>query len=227
MNERTSTLYQHVLRGLAEECSQVEALDRTFVTFISDVRHIELDAFGNRLPQDWDHDWNRIASLLADIHAHAVSARNRLEHAVADGGDPLTEWMPVAEFENEVATLLAKRKGDATGLVPPEKQAAWKAGWAALESSFFTLRAHARSLQVKLELQRRFGKEKASEVAAELVEKLPEDLRDPEGVEAFEKASKQMQEDRDHIHGVWDMVKALLLWVETPEERARKIRAEK
>ena len=169
----------------------------------------------------------RIASLLAEIHGHAVNAHNRLEHAGAEGGDALAEWLPVAAIEDEVGALLAKRKGDATGLVTQEKRAGWEAGWAALETSFSTLRAHARSLQVKLELQRRFGKEKAAEIAAELVEKLPEDLRDPEGVEAFELAGKQLQEDRHHIHGVWDMLKAMLLWVETPEERARKIRSEK
>ena len=227
MNESTSTLYQHVLRGLAEECSQVEALDRTFVTFVTDVRHIEQDALGGLLSDDRHREWDRIASLLTEIHGHAVNTRARLEHPVETGSDPLAEWQPVAAIEDEVEGLLAKRKADSAEHVPEGKRAVWEAGWAALESSFSTLRAHARSLQVKLELQRRFGKEKAAEVAAELVEKLPEDLRDPEGLEAFEKADKQLQEDRDHIHGVWDMVKAMLLWVETPEERARKIRAEK
>lgn len=227
MNERTSTLYQHVLRGLAEECSQVEALDRTFITFVSDVRRIEHDAIGGVPHVDWEHDWNRIEALLSEIHGHAANARKRLEHPVPAESDPLAEWLPVAAIEDEVEALLAKRKraGDVT--VTAEKRPDWEAGWAALETSFSTLRAHAKSLQVKLELQRRFGKEKAAGIAAELVAKLPEDLRTPEGVQAFEKAGMQLHEDREHFHGVWDMVKALAMWVETPEERARKIREQK
>ena len=226
MNERAATLYRHVLRGLAEECSQVEALDRTFMTFVSDVRRTERDDAAT-LPGDWEHDWNRIEFLLAEIQEHAVNARRQLEEPAATGKDPLEEWMPVAAIEEEIEALLARRKTAGARLVTAEDRAEWEAGWAALETSVITLRAHARSLQVKLELQNRFGKKEAAEIAAELVEKLPEDLRDAESVEALEKAGRQIQEDRQHFHGVWDMLKALALWVETPEERERKIRTEK
>ena len=227
MNERTATLYQHVLRGLAEECSQVEALDRTFIAFVSDVRRMEQDAIGGAPHADWERDWNRIASLMTEIHGHATQAHKRLDHPVAAESDPLAEWLPVAAIEDEVEALLAQRKAAGEAMVTSDRRADWAAGWAALESSFSTLRAHAKSLQVKLELQRRFGRERAAEIAAELVEKLPEDLRNAEGAEALEKAGRQLHEDREHFHGVWDMVKALALWVETPEERARKIRGKK
>ena len=226
MNERAATLYQHVLRGLAEECSQVEALDRTFMTFVSDVRHIERDDAAT-LPGDWEHDWNRIEFLLAEIQEHAANARKQLELPAAATADPLAEWTPVAAIEDEIERLLAHRKAAGARLVTAENRAEWEAGWAALDTSVITLRAHARSLQVKLELQNRFGKKEAAEIAAKLVEKLPEDLRDAEGVEALEKAGKELQEDRQHFHGLWDMLKSLALWVETPEERARKIRSEK
>jgi hypothetical protein len=227
MNERTQTLYQHVLRGLSEECSQIEALDERFITFVSDVRRIEHDAIAGTLPQDWEHDWNRIGTLLAEIHGHAANARKRLEAVVVPESDPLAEWTPVAAIDDEIEALLAKRKAAATALVSREMQGDWEVGWLALEAHFATLRAHARSLQVKLELQRRFGKQKAAEIAAELAAKLPADLRNAEGVEALHKADEQLQEDRQHFHGIWDVVKALALWVETPEERARHIRKEK
>ena len=227
MNERTLTLYQHVLRGLSEECSQIEALDRRCITIVSDVRRIERDAIGSGIPEDWDRDWNRIGSLLSEIHEHAANARKRLEGPVAAESDPLAEWTPVAAIDDEVEALLGKRKSAAAPLVTPGMQADWETGWLALESHFSTLRAHARSLQVKLELQRRFGKQKAEEIAAELAARLPEDLRDAKGAEAMQKAGVQLQEDRQHFHGVWDVLKALALWVETPEERARQIREEK
>ncbi len=227
MNEKTLSLYQHVLRGLSEECSQIESLDERFVSFVSDVRDIERDAIAGAPPADWERDWTRIGTLLADIHVHAANARKRLQDTVSPDSDPLAEWAPVAAIDDEIEALLAKRKAAAAALVTPAKHADWEAGWMALESHFFTLRAHARSLQVKLELQRRFGKQKATEIAADLAAKLPEDLRDAKGVEALHKADEQLQEDRQHFHGVWDMLKALALWVETPEERARQIREEK
>ena len=77
---------------------------------------------------------------------------------------------------------------------------------------------------MKLELRHRFGQAKAAEVATALIAKLPDDLRDTPGTAAFQSAVEQLQTDRQEFKGVWDIVKALALWVEIPEERARKIR---
>jgi len=226
MNEKASTLYRHVLRGLAEECSQVEALDKTLTTFVSDVRRIEQDTVG-ALPEDWESDWNRIETQLAEIQKHAATARKQLEPPATAGSDPLAEWSPVAAIEDEMEALLAKRRMLGEQILTASDRADWESGWAALEMSVITLRAHARSVQVKLELQHRFGREEAAEITAKLVETLPADLNDARGAEAFEKAVEELKEDRQRFHGVWDMVKALALWVESPTERARKLRTEK
>ena len=149
MNERTLKLYQHVLRGLSEECSQIEALDERFITFVSDVRLIERDAIGSAVTGDWERDWNRIRTLLGEIHGHAANARKRLQEPVLPDSDPLAEWAPVSAIDDEIESLLAKRKAAATPLVPQEQRADWDAGWMALESHFSTLRAHAHAFRAR------------------------------------------------------------------------------
>jgi hypothetical protein len=223
MPERASTLYQHVVRGLSEEFSQMEALDKRFITLASDVRGIEQDAIDGTQSGDWARDWDRIESLLTTIGEHTANARNRL-NATTPADDPLEGWRMLAEVENEIDTLLTKRKAASAQFTASAANTDWEAGWLALESQFSTLRAHVRSVHVKLELQRRFGEQLAGEIATELAQRLPDDLRDAKGIEALEKAGKQLQEERSQFGGVLDILKALALWVESPEERARKIR---
>ena len=227
MNERASIFYQHVLRGLFEDWSQIEALDKTFTSIVSDARRIERESAVGALPADWERDWQRIEALLGEIRDHAAKARKRTTEPMAPGSDPLTEWQPVAVIEDELEALLEKRKAAGAALVTPETRTEWEACWLALESYATTLRAHARSVQVKLELRHRFGETQAAEIAAELAAKLPEDLRNPQGAVAFQTAVEQLQTERQQFRGVWDVIKALALWVEAPEERARKIRGEK
>ncbi len=223
MNERASTLYQHVVRGLTEECSEIEALDKSFIGFVSDVRGIERGGITDSLREEWEGDWKYIMSLASRIHEHATNARKGLEVSALES-DPLAEWSSVAAIEDEIEAALAKRKLAGARLVSTDRLRDWEAGWIALETCVAKLRAQAKSVQVKLELQNRFGKERAAEITTELVSKLPEDLRDAEGVEAFQKAVHEMQADQKLFHGAWDVVKALAMWVESPEERARKIR---
>jgi hypothetical protein len=224
MNERATILYQHVLKGLSEDWSQIEALDKTFSTIVSDTRRVERDTGAGALPGDWDRDWHRIEALLGEIRDHAAKARKRIGEPAASANDPSLEWEPVAALEDELDALLEKRKAAGAALVTPGTRMEWEACWLTLESYSTTLRAHARSVQVKLELRRKFGEAQAAEIAAELAAKLPEDLRDRQGAVAFQTAVEQLQTERQQFRGVWDVIKALALWVEAPEERARKIR---
>ena len=220
MKAHTTHMYQQVILGLAEEWPQIEALDKTLATLVADVRDIERGpALG---AADWNADWHRIETLLLEVRDHAARTRSRLATSDDVSGDAIEEWKHIVPIEAELERLLAARK--AANLTAPETRADWESCWLALGTYFATLCAHANSVQVKLELRQRFGKAKAAEVTAAILARLPEDLRDVPGSAAFQSAVEQLQTDRQEFKGVWDIMKALALWVETPEERARKIR---
>ena len=220
MNEHTSHIYQEVMRGLADEWTQFETLDKSLARIVADIRAIERD--GGPVPPDSEAEWNKIESMLSEILSHAATTRARVASADEITGDGIEEWKPVATLEYKAEHLLETRKKAAQA--KPEARAEWENCWLALESDFAMLRAHTKSVLVKLELRRRFGQAKAAEMTAGLLEKLPEDLRDNAGTEAFQAAVSQLHEEREKFQGFWDVVKSLALWVETPEERARKLR---
>ena len=220
MNEHTNHVYQEVMRGLAEEWSQFETLDKSLATVVADIRAIERES--GPMPPDSEAEWNQIQSILSEILSHAARTRARIAAPGEITGDGIEEWKPVGALEYKTERLLATRKEAAA--VKPETRTEWENCWLALESDFAMLRAHTKSVLVKLELRRRFGQAKAAEMTAGLLHKLPEDLRDNAGTEAFQAAVSQLHEEREKFQGFWDVVKSLALWVETPEERARKLR---
>jgi hypothetical protein len=220
MNEHTNHVYQEVMRGLAEEWPQFDALDKSLTTIVADLRGIERES--GSPPPEAETQWAQIEILLSEILDHAARTRSRIAGPGEITEDGLADWKPISLLENKVESLLAARKEGAQ--VKPEARADWETCWLALENDFAMLRAHTKSVLVKLELRRRFGQAKAAEMTAELMEKLPEDLRDAEGTEAFNAAVSQLHEESEQFQGFWDVVKSLALWVETPEERARKLR---
>ena len=220
MNEHTDHVYKEVMRGLAEEWNQFETLDKSLAAIVADIRGIE--RAGGTVPPEFEAEWNQIESLLSEILGHAAKTRARVASADEITGDGIAEWKPIGMLENKADHLLAARRKSA--VVKPETRAEWENCWLALESGFAMLRAHTKSVLVKLELRRRFGQAKAAEMTAGLLHKLPEDLRNSAGTEAFQAAVSQLHEEREKFQGFWDVVKSLALWVETPEERARKLR---
>jgi hypothetical protein len=226
MNATTSALYDQVLRGLAEEWKHIETLDRGFTQLLHDVRRVERHVYQDAPPPKWDEGWNRAESILREIHAHITHTRRLLSQgdtAVATG-TPLTEWEAIMGLEQELAGLLKQLRAASAPHVDATHQLEWEACWTELESYFATMQAHAKAVQVKLELRKRFGEAHASELTERVMSHLPDDLRSEEGIQAYQQAVVELQEEKQHFKGFVDVVKSLLLYFEGPEERAQRKR---
>jgi len=226
MNATTSAIYDQVLRGLAEEWKHIETLDRGFNQLLHDVRGVERHVYRDAPPPNWDHRWKRAENILAEIHTHITQTRrllNQSDSTVAVG-TPLTEWQAIMELERELAELLKELRAASAPHVEATHQLEWEASWSELESYFATMQAHAKAVQVKLELRKRFGEAHASELTERVMSHLPDDLRSQEGIQAYQQAVAELQEEKQHFKGFVDVVKSLLLYFEGPEERAQRKR---
>jgi hypothetical protein len=227
MNSNQQVIYEQVLRGLAEEWAHLEKLERGFGQELATLREIDGMARGPATPSPANAEsWGRVERLFGEIHAHTIAVRAALETPPAPGTPdaPLAEWSVLLKLEEDLARLLAQLKVSAHAPVLPEQSLASAAAWAELESHFDILRAHSRAVQVKLEMRKRFGDAEASAITRQIMARLPEDLRSNEGVAAYQEAVTELQEEKQKFKGFFDVMKSLLLYVESPEERAQKKR---
>jgi hypothetical protein len=228
MNATTSAIYDQVLRGLAEEWKHIETLDRGFTQLLHDVKGVERQVYQDVPPPSWDRGWNRAEKILGDIHTHIIQTRRLLsqsETALATV-TPLAEWEVLMGFERELAGLLKELRAASAPNVDATHQLEWDATWTELESYFATMQAHAKAVQVKLELRKRFGEAHAVEITGRVMSHLPVDLRSEEGIQAYQQAVAELQEEKQHFKGFVDVVKSLLLYFEGPEERAQRKRSQ-
>jgi hypothetical protein len=225
MNSNQQSIYEQVLRGLAEEWTHLEKLERGFGVELATLKEIDAVAQGGAASTNGE-EWARVERLFAEIRAHTVAARAALEAPSAEGAPdvPLAEWSILLKQEEELARLLGDLKSGAE-LPPASPQAlASEAAWSELNSHFDILRAHSRAVQVKLELRKRFGDVEATALTRQIMATLPEDLRSTEGVAAYQEAVTELQEEKQKFKGFLDVMKSLFLYVEGPEERAQKKR---
>ena len=227
MNATATAIYDQVLRGLAEEWKHIDTLDRGFTQLLHEVRHVERLAYQGSPPASWDDKWERAESLLENIHSQVTETRQLLERGdpVTEPAAPLAEWEATLRLEKELAQMLSELKEMSAPQVAKAHRLEWDACWAELESYFATIQAHAKAVQVKLELRKRFGETRASEMTAQVLSHLPEDLRSEEGLRAYREAIAELQEEKQHFTGFFDVVKSLLLYFEGPEERAQRKRS--
>lgn len=228
MNATTSAIYDQVLRGLAEEWKHIETLDRGFTQLTHDVRGVERHVYRDAPPPSWERGWNRVENILGEIHTHITQTRRLLSQAdtAIAMGTPLAEWGVIMGLEQELAGLLKELRGASAPHVDATHQLEWDASWTELESYFATMQAHAKAVQVKLELRKRFGEQHAAELTGRVMSHLPDDLRSEEGIQAYQQAVAELQEEKQHFKGFVDVVKSLLLYFEGPEERAQRKRSQ-
>ena len=98
----------------------------------------------------------------------------------------------------------------------------WEAAWNALNSYLRAMRAHTAAMTVKLEMHRRYGQEEAGRLTEAILSRLPDGS--PHFVEPahFEAVAFQLHEEHHEFKGFRDVMRALLMFWETPDERLAK-----
>ena len=152
-----------------------------------------------------------------------TEARGRFQ-ASDPAHNPLQPWTEVLNYEREFNRELNVIRRIAAETIPASERSSWKEVLGAIELRIETLRAHALTVRFQLELQQKYGTEKADALTKEIAAHLPKaaGIADAKTYAAEYRRAAQEFEQEKEFGGVWDILQSLMLiQSKTPEERVR------
>ncbi|MCD6051715.1 MAG: hypothetical protein K0Q55_3124, partial [Verrucomicrobia bacterium] len=141
----------------------------------------------------------------------------------------MTAWEAIQREGDQLQAALGHIRALATGLATEDRKR-WNLLALTLETELEAIHACAQALRIKLELLKRYSLEEADHLIHCVISKLPKRDR-TEGADTtlydheLRKAVIELEKEQHESSSFMDIVKAMLIWVETPEERMRKNRS--
>ena len=92
-----------------------------------------------------------------------------------------------------------------------------------------TLKATAQALRVKMQLLKQYSKEEMDHIVSGVLARMPQNLP-PDAIATedylrqYRQAAIDIEKEQHQLGGFMDTLKAMFLWVDTPEERLREKR---
>lgn len=185
-------------------------------------------------PDDWNTSWHRqwdhvegrlgrIRALVREMHGSLASSEpNRFDKALA-------AWDAFQTEDAKLVAGLGSIRAQASGLSAAVRKD-WNLLARVLEPHLEAIHACAQTLRLKLELMKEHSKEAVDQTVQNFLAKLPSH-DEADGMDAatsereYQQAFTELQREHHRFLGFMDVVKALFLFVETPEERVSKNRS--
>ena len=182
----------------------------------------------------WDQQWDHVEAILHRIQVlvkemHGSIASREPGHFTKD----LAAWDAFQVEDAKLVEGLSVIRAQANGMTATFRKN-WNLLARSLDLQFENIHACAQTLRIKLELLRQHSKEEVDQLVQTILARLPNRAH-ADGMEArawdleYQKAFAELQQEHHQFLGLLDVVKALLLFVETPEERVcsnRSLRVE-
>lgn len=214
--------------GFRTDSTRLQALDQELTETLQGLRQ-----FGQEhgAPDDWNATWDqqwdhveavlrRIRVLVNELDGSIASSENdRLQRA-------LTTWNTLASEDARLAESLGTIRAQATGLNAAVRKE-WNILARKLETHLEIIQACGQALHIKLELLKEHTKEEVDKLVHDILAKLPSHIpaagmSPAQHEEQYRKAAAELKLERHKFMGFIDVVKGMLLWVETTEERERR-----
>lgn len=230
-NDRPTHILARLEIGFRMDSARLSELERDLTHALQRARQ-----FGKEhgSPEDWNtswhQQWDNVEGCLRSIRAHVHEMRGSIEGKgrgrFSKAQDAWTAFQ--AEDAKLVAGLRAIR-AQAHGLnVAIRKE--WNILARTLEPHLEIIHAYGQALRIKLEMLKEHSMEEVERVVQDVLCRLPRRTL-AEGLEAisyeqeYQQAFIELQREHHKFLGFMDVVNALLLLVETPDERVLKHRS--
>lgn len=226
--DHTARLLTRLENGLRTDVVRLKELENELAESLRAARTV-----GNEHSPgpDWNHHWQdlwdraekslqKIQTSLQSIQDHITSSSpERLENALA-------LWEEIVAEDSVLIDLVASIRASA-GQLSVDVRKEWNLIAMTLESNFDTVHAFGQALRVKLELLKEHSTEEVNALFEKVLQKKPfrSDAEEVEGEKApedYNLAAQEIKQERHEFLGLGDIAKAMLLWVDNPEERITK-----
>jgi len=220
-NEDSARILAALQAGFRTDCAHLEELERDLAETLLSASH-----FGLRhgVPDEWNvlwqQHWDNIAAILRRIR---VLVREMELCTRSDAGDlldlALTAWSKIQIEDALLVEALGAVRTQATALDAAVRKD-WNGVAQSLGPQVARLHTCARVLRIRVELLRSHSAEGVESIVQQLLSKLPgSSPGDPAQEANLKMATGERPDDRHAAGGIMDVVRGLLMWVETPGER--------
>lgn len=217
--------------GSRIDSAHLKELERTLALSLRSGRQFGTNhGFADTWTTDWERHWDNVEKILDRTRVLLNEMVTSIKSIEADYLQrAMTSWEAIQCEGDSLQKALEHIRSQA-GELPEEDRKKWNILALTLESELEAVHACAQALRIKLELLKRYSLEEADHLVHSIVAKLPKRDR-TDGADSalydheFRKADLELEKEQHTSAGFMDIVKAMLIWVETPEERMRKNRS--
>lgn len=226
MNERTTHFLSRLETGFRMDAAHLKVLEEDLVAALLRARHFGT-ARGGDWNTGWQLQWDNVEELLRRIRWLVDEMENSIESS-----DParlkasLASWATIQDEDAKLSAALGEMRADASGWNAEARQD-WNGLARTLESHLEAIRTCSHALRIKLELLKKLPREEVDRLIQDVLARLP-DRAQTDGMTAelywqeYNRAAGELDKEHHKFLGFVDAAKALLLWVESPEERTSK-----
>ncbi len=227
MNDRTAILMQRLEQGYRNDSEWLKKLGQDFQFTLESARHVgdhpaASDAWKASLIQHWDEldrHLQRMNIQLQEIQS-CLEQDDKARLATA-----LNTWhmlLPTEAALEEALTKVRSHMGDQDTNIRRD----WSTHERLIKNHLQTFQATVQALRTKLRLLTEYSTEDVDPSVRQILTDLPPEL--PATLEATEEylrryreAAVEIQHEQHQNGNLMDTIKALFLWVDSPEERLR------
>lgn len=231
MNYKPTHILARLETGFRTGAAHLSELEKDLIATLQRARH-----FGKKHgPTDewqtlWHQQWDKVEAIL---HRTRVLL-NQMQHSVesrVSGRNPnaLAAWENMQLEDAQLVKALGAIRAQASALDANVRKD-WNVLAHTVEPYLETLYACVQTLRVRWALLEKHSKEEVDELMERVLAKLPTRTQ-TNGMDAetyqrgYDKAAIELEQEQHEYLGFLDVVQALSMWVESPDERLQNIRS--
>jgi hypothetical protein len=225
-NKKSAQILASLQTGFRTDCAHLEELEKDLALTLESAeqfgrRHRAHDAWDVA----WQQHWEAVGAILRRIR---VLVRE-MEVCTRDNAGDLLDtavraWEEIQTEDTLLVEALGSIRTQATTLDAAVRKD-WNEVAQSLEPQLAKLHTCARVLRIKVELLRSHSPEGVDSIVQQLLSKLPghSPAETPETSipnQKLHEATMELEHEKHATSGLMGVVRGLLMWVETPAERA-------
>ncbi len=217
--------------GLRTNAAHIQELEEGLTEALRRARHFGRehgapDGWNTHWHQQWDH----VEDSLLRIRVLVMEMCSSIESSDSDRlKKALETWETIQTEDARLVEALGAIRAQVSELNATVRKD-WNLVASTLETHLETIHACGQTLRIKLELLKKYPREDVDRLVQDILARLP-NRSHAEGMNAetyeqeYRKAAIELEQEQHKFMGFMDVVKALWMWVETPDERVRKNRS--
>lgn len=228
MNDRTAILLQRLEQGYRNDSEWLKKLGQDFQFTLESARRVgEVPAVDDAWKQTLQRHWGELDTLLQRMNIQLQEIQTCLEKDdKARLASALNAWHALLPTEGALEEALVQVRAH-MGEQDPAVRRDWNTHERLIKNHLQTFQATVQAIRTKLRLLTEYSSEALDPSVRQILADLPPDL--PPGPTATEEYLKQyrqaaldIQHEQHQEGGLTDTLKAMFLWVDSPEERLRE-----